>query len=119
MQTAGLTFACSHGVKSAATWRRQCNFPEKSNPANGSNMPRPILVLGLCLLAARVAGADPVTLRGTGTLESVCGRCFQNVLGSTPAVGDPFSFELTFGDVSGDQFPSDLIGVYSLGAGRS
>jgi hypothetical protein len=83
-------------------------------------MPRPILAIGIALLFVRAAGADPITLSGSGTLDFVpCGSCAQEAFGLTVAPGDPFTFSLSFDGVGADLFPENTHGGYRLGAGRA
>jgi PEP-CTERM motif len=58
----------------------------------------------LCLCAARLH-ADTITLKGQGTLDTVCNFCLADI-GFTPfptaAVGDPFKFSFTFDTAAPD-----------------
>jgi hypothetical protein len=68
-----------------------------------------VLVLGIALLFARTAGADPITISGIGTLNDAvaCGtprfrRCVQQLLGFTAGRGDSFTFSLSYHSASAD-----------------
>jgi hypothetical protein len=76
-----------------------------------------ILAASIALLFGRVAAADPITIRGSGTLDHVCASCMEREFGVTAAVGDPFAFTLSFDSVSADQSALSWIGEYSLGIG--
>lgn len=81
----------------------------------------PIILLAcvLCGLAPANLQADPITLSGTGTLDQACGRCLQLVFGFSAAVGEPFTFTLTFDQaLPADRRPDDpKFGSYSFGTG--
>jgi hypothetical protein len=80
------------------------------------NMRRAVLFLVIALLAGRGdAAADPVTLSGSGVLSFVSEQI--QLLGFTPAVGDPFTFAFSFQSAGGDLQPGPG-GFYSLGTGN-
>jgi hypothetical protein len=79
-----------------------------------------VLALGIALFCPQFVNADPITVRGEGTLSFACGSCLLEALGSTAAAGDPFTFAMTFDPPATDVDPFDpTFGQYTLTRARS
>ena len=83
----------------------------------GPKMRRVILFLGISLLWVRLAGADPITITGVGTVETFCRGCFDSIGLPGTVTGDPLTFSLSFNNGAADLDPSPTSGQYAFGSG--
>jgi hypothetical protein len=87
---------------------------------HGAAMRTALLVLGIGLSCIRPAAAEPITLVGRGTLNTVCQACLLQEYGALVNAGDPFVFSFSFDTsaVRPDPIPGvDYFSPWVLGAG--